>query len=46
MSGSTAQRQMWNAGCLVVLAWVVILAIALELSWWLVVSVLHQFGVF
>jgi hypothetical protein len=45
-----AQRRVFDAGCLGVLFWVVIIAIALEVAWWLastlVTAALHHFGVF
>jgi hypothetical protein len=43
-----AQRQMVNVGCLKVLFWVVVIAIGLELGWWLISApvtvLLRQFG--
>jgi hypothetical protein len=45
-----AQRQMVNAGCIGVLIWAVIIAIGLELAWWvissLVTTLLRHFGLF
>jgi hypothetical protein len=40
-----AQRQLVNAGCLKVLLWVVVIAIALQAMSWVMVSVMRGLGV-
>jgi len=36
-----ASRQLFNAGCLKVLLWIVLIAIAIQVMSWLIVSVMH-----
>jgi hypothetical protein len=40
-----ARRQLVNTGCLKVVLWVVVIAIALQAMSWLIVSVMHGVGV-